>query len=77
MLHIVRCIASERWVCAAERKLESKFSSLSWMVKNIRAGKVSGGGEQHHRAVSVEYVAELFQGGMSPQQKARVADQKR
>ena len=77
LLHVVWCIATERWICAFERRFVSKFRGLSWMVKDIRACEVSGGGEQHHRAGRFEDFSELVQGGMSPQQEARAADEKR
>ena len=66
LLHMVRRIASERWISAAEREVVGKFSGLSWMVKNIGASKVPGRRECYHRTVSVKDVAELLQGGMGP-----------
>ncbi len=45
LLHMVRRIASERWVSAAERRVVGKFSGPSWVVKNLGTSKFSGGGE--------------------------------
>ena len=41
LLHMVRRIASERWISAAEREVVGKFSGLSWMVNNIGTSKQS------------------------------------
>ena len=66
ILHMVRRIASERWIRAAEREVVGKFSGLAWMVKDIGTSKVPGRREQDHRTVSGKNVAGLIQGGVGP-----------